>query len=153
MGFVRVVADDSGSDSYENARRSPRKVHFGGEIVKMRTPESDSNNEADDLIHITVSDAVSIKTSRSLIPIRITSLPPTPKKKKLSSNAKRMSKSETNLSENKSKIPLLAKKRQKQPKSEKIEKKKPEGGFSGVFNLNILYKLQFNSILLYAYLI
>ncbi|RZC34124.1 uncharacterized protein BDFB_008725 [Asbolus verrucosus] len=80
--------------------RSPRKVHFGGEVVKMRTPESDSNQQSSDdndiqtsviidrptSIKITVSDNVAaIKTRhRSMIPVRITtggSNPSTPRKK------------------------------------------------------------------------
>lgn len=91
-GVVRVLADDSESDFYESARKTPRKVRFGGEVVKMRTPESDSSNHEPDpesesqpdeettTIHITVTDAVSIRTKKSLIPVRITSLPSTPKK-------------------------------------------------------------------------
>lgn len=48
----------------------------------MRTPESDSSNQEDGggELRITVSDAVSIRTRKSLIPIRITSLPSTPRK-------------------------------------------------------------------------
>lgn len=81
MGVIKVLEDDSDPEFYEAARRTPRKVRFGGESVKMRTPESDSNHEdSGSTIRITVTDAVSIKTRRSLIPIRITSLPSTPKK-------------------------------------------------------------------------
>jgi hypothetical protein len=91
------MTDDSES---ELVTRSPRKVHFGGEVVKMRTPESDSNQQSSDdndvqtsviidrptSIKITVSDNVAaIKTKhRSMIPVRITtggSNPPTPRKK------------------------------------------------------------------------
>lgn len=156
MGFVRIVSDNSGSDSYENARRTPKKVHFGGEIIKMRTPESDSNNEADESIHITVTDAISIKTNRSLIPIRITSLPPTPKKKKLNSNTKRLSKSESSLSDSgsKSKIPLPKRnsKPGKQPKNTKRKEtpQKDQGKtfliISGVF-INFLLVIRNSKII------
>lgn len=95
---------------YEEARRTPRKVRFGGEQVKMRTPESDSSNQDDDrsTLKITVTDALSIKTKKSLIPVRITSLPATPKKQLPFNNKKRLHKSTPNLSRNsfRSKIPL-----------------------------------------------
>ncbi|KAJ8922741.1 hypothetical protein NQ315_007776 [Exocentrus adspersus] len=84
MGVIKVLEDDFDSDldDYEEARRTPRKVRFGGESVKMRTPESDSNQEDGvSTIRITLTDAVTIKTRKSLIPIRITSLPSTPKKR------------------------------------------------------------------------
>lgn len=45
MGIVKVLTDDSEED-YE-PRRTPRRVRFGGEIVKLRTPDSDSNQPSD----------------------------------------------------------------------------------------------------------
>lgn len=107
--------------------RSPRKVHFGGEIVKMRTPESDSNQQSSDdndmqtsviidrptSIQITVSDNIAaIKTRhKSMIPVRITtgSNPTTPSKK---IKSKRLYKSAPDLRKN-SKIPLPAKETKK----------------------------------------
>ncbi|KAJ8937881.1 hypothetical protein NQ314_011664 [Rhamnusium bicolor] len=108
---IHEETDDSESDYYEAARRTPRKVRFGGEQVKMRTPESDSSNHDESLstIRITVTDAVSIKTRRSLIPVRITSLPSTPRKALPSSLVKpRLHKSTPNLSRSSSisRIPL-----------------------------------------------
>ncbi|XP_044749815.1 uncharacterized protein LOC123310412 [Coccinella septempunctata] len=49
-GILRVLEDDSDIEFYESTRgtpRTPRRVHFGGEIVKMRTPESDSTQTSD----------------------------------------------------------------------------------------------------------
>lgn len=43
MGLMRILTDDS----EEELRRTPRRVRFGGEIVKMRTPDSDSNQPSD----------------------------------------------------------------------------------------------------------
>lgn len=44
------VFTDSEIDEYEEVRRTPRRVRFGGEIVKMRTPDSETiqNSDADD---------------------------------------------------------------------------------------------------------
>ncbi|XP_044254779.1 uncharacterized protein LOC123005190 [Tribolium madens] len=104
----------------EMVTRSPRKVHFGGEVVKMRTPESDSTQQSSDdndihtsviidrptSIKITVSDNIAaIKTRhKSMIPVRITtgSNPATPRKK---IKARRLYKSAPDLGRN-SKIPL-----------------------------------------------
>ncbi|KAK9875860.1 hypothetical protein WA026_009647 [Henosepilachna vigintioctopunctata] len=50
QGIVRILEDDSDMEFYEGVRetpRTPRRVHFGGEIVKMRTPESDSTQTSD----------------------------------------------------------------------------------------------------------
>uniref|UniRef100_A0A1B0GH07 TOG domain-containing protein n=2 Tax=Lutzomyia longipalpis TaxID=7200 RepID=A0A1B0GH07_LUTLO len=38
-----IVVDDFESE----ARRTPRRVHFGGEVVKMRTPDSDNVTQSD----------------------------------------------------------------------------------------------------------
>ncbi|KAF7285520.1 hypothetical protein GWI33_010519 [Rhynchophorus ferrugineus] len=76
-GVVKVLNEDSESDYYDELRKTPktpRKVRFGGESVKLRTPESDTSHHGSTIdqdantIRITVTDAVSIKTRRSLIP-------------------------------------------------------------------------------------
>ncbi|XP_057663225.1 uncharacterized protein LOC130898165 [Diorhabda carinulata] len=87
---------------FEAARRTPRKVRFGGEHVKLRTPESDSSNqdEPKNTLRITVTDAVAITTKKSLIPIRITSLPTTPLKKSQNITKNRLHQSAPNLSRN-----------------------------------------------------
>lgn len=43
MGLLRILTDDS----EDELRRTPRRVRFGGEVVKMRTPDSDSNHPSD----------------------------------------------------------------------------------------------------------
>nr|XP_022919145.1 uncharacterized protein LOC111427990 [Onthophagus taurus] len=48
IGTFQVLADDS-DDDYESWRKTPRRVRFGGEIVKMRTPDSDSNQQSDEV--------------------------------------------------------------------------------------------------------
>ncbi|CAH1160247.1 unnamed protein product, partial [Phaedon cochleariae] len=84
LGVINFLEEDRDSDFDETIKRTPRKVRFGGESVKLRTPESDgSANERSGnvgVISITVTDAVSIETKRSLIPVRISSLPATPRK-------------------------------------------------------------------------
>ncbi|KAK4887789.1 hypothetical protein RN001_004060 [Aquatica leii] len=45
LGIVKVLTDDS--EDYYEPRRTPRRVRFGGEIVKLRTPDSDSNQPSD----------------------------------------------------------------------------------------------------------
>lgn len=108
LGIVKILENDL--DFFEEARRTPRKVRFGGEQVKMRTPESDSSNQDDErrTLKITVTDALSIKTKKSLIPVRITSLPTTPRKLLPYHDKKRLHKSTPNLSRTslRSKIPL-----------------------------------------------
>ncbi|GJQ65528.1 hypothetical protein Trydic_g7629 [Trypoxylus dichotomus] len=42
----KVLTDSE--DDYELVRRTPRRVRFGGEVVKLRTPDSDSNHQSDD---------------------------------------------------------------------------------------------------------
>uniref|UniRef100_A0AAR5PJS2 Uncharacterized protein n=1 Tax=Dendroctonus ponderosae TaxID=77166 RepID=A0AAR5PJS2_DENPD len=74
--IIKVLNDDSETEGYEESRtspRTPRKVRFGGESVKLRTPESDSSHQAEEednqsILTITVTDAVSITTRKSLIP-------------------------------------------------------------------------------------
>lgn len=104
------MENDNEYEFFEEARRTPRKVRFGGEQVKLRTPESDSSNQDEDshTLKITVTDALSIKTKKSLIPIRITSLPATPKKQQSNNVKKRLHKSTPNLYRDvyNSKIPL-----------------------------------------------
>ncbi|KAL1509798.1 hypothetical protein ABEB36_004480 [Hypothenemus hampei] len=85
QAILKVLDDDSENDFYKGSPRTPRKVRFGGESVKLRTPESESSNQADgdneeSAIKITVVDAISIRTKKSLIPIRLSSLPSSPKK-------------------------------------------------------------------------
>lgn len=112
----------------DSISRSPRKVHFGGEVVKMRTPESDSNvNSSDDndvqtaviidrptSIKITLSDNIAaIKTHhKSLIPVRVTTVNsnPTTPKKKIKPKRHHKSAPELGSLEN-SKIPLPASKK------------------------------------------
>lgn len=83
-GLVKVLTDESEQDEYELHRRTPRRVRFGGEIVKMRTPDSDgnlTNEECDADNRPTASaDKASKRNSRSLIPIpvRSSSLPNSP---------------------------------------------------------------------------
>lgn len=104
------MENDDDVDFFEESRRTPRKVRFGGEQVKMRTPESDSSNQDEDrhTLKITVTDALSIRTKKSLIPVRITSLPTTPRKQLPFNVKKRLHKSTPNLNQTgfKSKIPL-----------------------------------------------
>lgn len=113
--ILRVFEDDE-SDFDENRQtpRSPRKVRFGGESVKLRTPESESSQQEEDnessMIKITVTDAVSIRTKRSLIPVRVSSLPSTPKKKlNDQKTVGKHYKSAPNLTMASSKIPLRKK--------------------------------------------
>ncbi|KAF5308085.1 hypothetical protein FQR65_LT00627 [Abscondita terminalis] len=40
-------SEDDDSEDYYEARRTPRRVRFGGEVVKLRTPDSDSNQPSD----------------------------------------------------------------------------------------------------------
>lgn len=135
MGVIKVL-EDSDNEFYEAARRTPRKVHFGGESIKMRTPESDSNNSQEDsrsssVLKITVTDAISIQTRKSLIPIRVTSLPSTPRKVNVSQK-KRLHESAPNLNSYiiRSKIPL----KQKQ----QISKEKKDGTKTGMYCLVII---------------
>ncbi|CAH1997559.1 unnamed protein product [Acanthoscelides obtectus] len=98
---------------YGSPKKTPRKVRFGGESVKMRTPETDSNHGSQDCqeeIRITVTDAVSIETRKSLIPVRITSLPNSPKKSLLPMAKKpRLHKSAPDLRTGRSRIPIFKK--------------------------------------------
>ncbi|XP_076255883.1 uncharacterized protein LOC143193518 [Rhynchophorus ferrugineus] len=117
-GVVKVLNEDSESDYYDELRKTPktpRKVRFGGESVKLRTPESDTSHHGSTIdqdantIRITVTDAVSIKTRRSLIPVRISSLPSTPKKTLPYEKSVRIHKSAPDLTSCSSKIPLRKK--------------------------------------------
>lgn len=74
--IIKVLNDDSETEGYEESRtspRTPRKVRFGGESVKLRTPESDSSHQAEEeendssILTITVTDA-NCTTKKSLIP-------------------------------------------------------------------------------------
>lgn len=64
-GIVRVLTDSELEDNNntiaepDEARRTPRRVTFGGEVVKMRTPDSDSltQSDADDVTNRRIKDA------------------------------------------------------------------------------------------------
>lgn len=60
---------DSDQENYDLLRRTPRRVRFGGEIVKLRTPDSDSNQPSDDNDAAIVITPGGLKTE-SLIEIR-----------------------------------------------------------------------------------
>lgn len=42
-----VIPPGSPTDDTESSRRTPRRVRFGGEVVKMRTPDSDALHSSD----------------------------------------------------------------------------------------------------------
>lgn len=48
-----VIPPGSPPDDTEPSRRTPRRVRFGGEVVKMRTPDSDAlqSSDQDDSYH------------------------------------------------------------------------------------------------------
>lgn len=70
-GIVRVLTDDSEQDD-DIHRRTPRRVRFGGEIVKMRTPDSDSNTTGDEKESTKNKRYTkSAHNVRSFIPVRI----------------------------------------------------------------------------------
>lgn len=72
-GIVKILTDDSEQDD-DNHRRTPRRVRFGGEIVKMRTPDSDSNTTGDEKEPIkTKRHTKSAHNLRSYIPVRVSS--------------------------------------------------------------------------------
>lgn len=71
-GIVKVLTDDSEQDEYEMLRRTPRRVRFGGEVVKMRTPDSDSNEAARNKEKIHEEKAEN-QTARSFIPVAVAS--------------------------------------------------------------------------------
>lgn len=83
---MKVLTDDSEQDDSELLRRTPRRVRFGGEIVKLRTPDSDSivtNDESDTATGSHSADEKKTKRKvRSLIPVpekrRIVSEPNSP---------------------------------------------------------------------------
>lgn len=107
--------------------------------MKLRTPESDSSNQ-DDVQHtlkITVTDALCIRTKKSLIPIRITSLPTSPRKRLPVNSEKRLHKSTPNLSKTggRSKIPLKKEIVSNQISLSSVER--PDGKYNFVFMMNI----------------
>lgn len=72
-GIVRVLTDDSEQDD-DAHRRTPRRVRFGGEVVKMRTPDSDSNTTGDEKEPTkNKRHTKSAHNVRSFIPVRISS--------------------------------------------------------------------------------
>ncbi|KAH1019282.1 hypothetical protein HUJ04_009125 [Dendroctonus ponderosae] len=74
--IIKVLNDDSETEGYEESRtspRTPRKVRFGGESVKLRTPESDSSHQAeeeDNQSILTITSAPNLSALSSKIPIR-----------------------------------------------------------------------------------
>lgn len=71
VGIVKVLTDDSEQDD-ELQRRTPRRVRFGGEVVKMRTPDSDSNGTGDEKeVKKPKRHTKSAQNRRSFIPVRI----------------------------------------------------------------------------------
>lgn len=71
VGIVKVLMDDSEQDD-ELQRRTPRRVRFGGEVVKMRTPDSDSNGTGDENEAAKAKRYTkSAQNVRSFIPVRI----------------------------------------------------------------------------------
>lgn len=64
-----MLTDDSEQDD-EVHRKTPRRVRFGGEIVKMRTPDSDSNGTGDEK-ECAKRHTKSAQGQRSKIPIRV----------------------------------------------------------------------------------
>lgn len=64
---MKILSDESEQDD-DIHRRTPRRVRFGGEIVKMRTPDSDSSTTNEKETRPTKS----AHNTRSLIPIPVT---------------------------------------------------------------------------------
>ncbi|GLV39932.1 uncharacterized protein CBL_10828 [Carabus blaptoides fortunei] len=108
---VVKVLSDSDSDAFELRRRTPRRVRFGGEVVKLRTPDSDSNQPSDTDNDITITTTptgdsdnpvIEIKfitndrkdgkrshQSRSLIPVPVTPVTQKPKARSLPTSPSR----------------------------------------------------------------
>ncbi|XP_045479712.1 uncharacterized protein LOC123684474 [Harmonia axyridis] len=112
QGILRILEDDSDLEFYESARntpRTPRRVHFGGEIVKMRTPESDSTQTSDSEKKVRKSTLTPVQSF-----VKIKDKPGKPTKKEPTKVKKRMSKSLENLAttsdesknQTKTKIPI-----------------------------------------------
>lgn len=71
VGIVKVLTDDSEQED-DLQRRTPRRVRFGGEVVKMRTPDSDSNGTGDEKENGKVKRSTkSAQNIRSFIPVRV----------------------------------------------------------------------------------
>lgn len=60
--IVKVLSD-SENEAYDLRRRTPRKVRFGGEVVKLRTPDSDSNIPSDTDNEILISTTTNASSS------------------------------------------------------------------------------------------
>lgn len=105
---VKVFSDSDNEEIFELRRRTPRRVRFGGEIVKLRTPDSDSNHPSDldnDITITTTSNndsnnpVIEIKfitderkkyyRSRSLIPVPIYPMGHKPKARSLPTSPNR----------------------------------------------------------------
>lgn len=112
--LVKVLTD-SEHEEYDAMRRTPRRVRFGGEVVKMRTPDSDNvhNSEDDDPSKNTgyrdrddlmETTSPRRRKSRSMIPLPTIPIKSLPKYRKyqlepLSLNDRQKSKSLNDLSE------------------------------------------------------
>lgn len=89
-GLVKILTDESEYESYDPVKRTPRRVRFGGEVVKLRTPDSDSNatnDEGDSSSNKKVrrSSVANIPSSPSRIPVfmrrkKSSSAPSSPKR-------------------------------------------------------------------------
>lgn len=108
---VKVLSDSENEDAFELRRRTPRRVRFGGEVVKLRTPDSDSNQPSDTDNDITITTTptgdsnnpvIEIKfitndrkdgkrshQSRSLIPVPVTPVTQKPKARSLPTSPSR----------------------------------------------------------------
>lgn len=98
---MKIFADEDYDDS---VRRTPRRVRFGGEVVKLRTPDSDSNNTNDEP---PIKIETKPKPKLSQIPVRkaSTSLPTSPAKG-LGKRTQKSYQSSPELRQKTSKIPL-----------------------------------------------
>lgn len=128
MQTFRVLTDESELEEFDDSRRTPRRVRFGGEIVKLRTPDSDSNQPSDtdgDVVVVlsgeieSITNKIETKRTKSLIPLpvkrgkklglEVKSLPSSPDRtgfEALSENVKNVSKSSPELHSKTSRIPL-----------------------------------------------
>lgn len=111
--LVKVLTD-SEHEEYDAMRRTPRRVRFGGEVVKMRTPDSDNVNNSD-VEELTddsskhdensgIGESLKRRKSRSMIPLPTIPIKSLPKYRKqqlepLDLNDKRKSKSLNDISE------------------------------------------------------
>lgn len=82
-GVVRVLTDSELDDMQGNendldyGRRTPRRVRFGGEIVKMRTPDSDTVDQSD-VDALNLSSSTTTSTTTTTTTVSTVSTPSTP---------------------------------------------------------------------------